>query len=87
MGVVGQKVAFNYMGKRYVRKVIEVCDVILGTWVGDLGWSEDGNCHSDSFLIHGETNDKKEPLMQGLDIQYDSADGNRHGYIREVEVL
>ena len=85
--VVGRKVAFQYNGKRYEREVTEVCDIILGTWVGDLGFEQEGNDHSDSFLIHGDTTDKRVPLMQGLVVQYDSEDGSRHGYVREVEVL
>lgn len=85
--VVGRKVAFQYNGKRYEREVVEVCDIILGTWVGDLGFEQEDNDHSDSFLIHGNTTDKRVPLMQGLVVQYDSEDGSRHGYVREVEVL
>ena len=85
--VVGRKVAFQYNGKRYEREVVEVCDIILGTWIGDLGFEEEDNDHSDSFLIHGNTTDKRVPLMQGLVVQYDSEDGSRHGYVREVEVL
>ena len=85
--VIGRKVAFQYNGKRYEREVTEVCDIIHGTWVGDLGFEQDNNSHSDSFLIHGNTTDKRVPLMQGLVVQYDSEDGNRHGYVREVEVL
>ena len=85
--VVGRKVAFQYNGKRYEREVVEVCDIILGTWVGNLGFEQEDNDHSDSFLIHGNTTDKRVPLMQGLVVQYDSEDGSRHGYVREVEVL
>ena len=85
--VVGRKVAFDYNGKHYEKEIVEICEVYWESWVGDLGYEEDGNDHSDSFLIHGNVDGEKNPLMQGLCIQYDSEDGSRHGYIQNVEVL
>jgi hypothetical protein len=85
--VEGKEVSFTYNGKTYVRKVHELLDVIFGTWVGDLGYEDENDTHSDSFIIHGNTDDNNLPIMEGLVIQYDSADGKRHGYVREVNVI
>ena len=85
--VEGKKVSFTYNGKTYVRKVHELLDVIFGTWVGDLGYEDENDTNSDSFIIHGNTDNNNLPIMEGLVIQYDSADGKRHGYIREVNVI
>jgi hypothetical protein len=85
--VIGRKVAFDYNGKRYEKEITEIFKVYWNSWVGDLGFEDDGNDHSDSFLIHGDVDEKKNPLMQGLTIQYDSKDGSRHGYIQNLEVL
>jgi hypothetical protein len=87
MKVIGKKVAFSYNGRRIEREVLEVCDIIDGTWIGSLGFEHEDNDHSDSFQIHGNTNNHQEPLMCGLVIQYDSEDGSRHGFISEMEVL
>ena len=85
--VEGKKVSFAYNGETYVRKVNELLDVIFGTWVGDLGFEDENDTNSDSFIIHGNTGDNNLPIMEGLVIQYDSADGKRHGYIWEVNVI
>lgn len=85
--VEGKEVSFAYNGKVITRKVNELCDVIFGTWVGDLGFEDESDTHSDSFIIHGNTDDDNLPIMEGLAIQYDSADGSRHGYVREVNVI
>lgn len=85
--VEGKEVSFTYNGKTYVRKVNELLDVIFGTWVGDLGFENENDTDSDSFIIHGNTDVYNLPIMEGLVIQYDSADGKRHGYIREVNVI
>lgn len=85
--VEGKEVSFIYNGQTYVRKVNELLDVIFGTWVGDLGFEDENDTNSDSFIIHGNTDDNNLPIMEGLVIQYDSADGKRHGYIWEVNVI
>lgn len=79
--VVGKKVSFNYNGKHMEKEVQEIVDVILGTWVGDLGFEDDNDSTSDSFLLHGNTDENNLPVMEGLVVQYDSADGTRHGYV------
>jgi hypothetical protein len=85
--VEGKRVAFMYKGKRVVKEVKEIMDVILGTWVADLGFEDDNDDSTDSFIMHGNTDESHLPQMQGLVVQYDSEDGSRHGYVREVEVL
>ena len=85
--VVGKQVAFTYNDKRIVRTISEIMDVIHETWCGDLGFENPDNSHSDSFIIHGNTDEKNLPLMQGLVVQYDSEDGSRHGYISDVEEI
>lgn len=79
--VVGKKISFDYNGKRMEKEVQEVVDVILGTWVGDLGFEDDNDSTSDSFILHGNTDKNNLPIMEGLVVQYDSSDGTRHGYI------
>ena len=82
--VVGKKVSFDYNGKHMEKEVQEVVDVIHGTWVGDLGFEDDNDDTSDSFLIHGNTDENNLPIMEGLVVQYDSADGTRHGYVNVI---
>lgn len=85
--IVGRKVAFNYMGKRYEKEIVELYHKFWDSWCGDLGFADDSDDKSDGFLIHGDTDENRNLLMQGLVVQYDSCDGMRHGYIKEVEVL
>lgn len=85
--VEGKSVAFTYRGINYVRPVCELCAIILGTWVGDLGYEDNNDSNTDSFLIHGNTDENGLPQMSGLVVQYDSQNGERHGYIRNVKVL
>lgn len=85
--VEGRSVAFTYKGINYVRPVYELCDIILGTWVGDLGYEDNDDTNTDSFIIHGNTDEIGCPQMSGLVVQYDSQNGERHGYIRNVRVL
>lgn len=82
--VVGKKVSFDYNGKHMEKEIQEVVDIILGTWVGDLGFEDDNDSNSDSFILHGNTDKNNFPLMEGLAVQYDSADGTRHGYINVI---
>lgn len=82
--VVGKKVSFDYNGKHMEKEVQEVVDVIHGTWVGDLGFEDDNDSNSDSFILHGNTDENHLPLMEGLVVQYDSADGTRHGYVNVI---
>ena len=84
--VVGKNVTFTYNGKNITRSIKEILSVTDGTWCGDLGYEDDNDDRTDSFIIHGDTNESNIPIMQGLVIQYDSIDGNRHGYIRVKEV-
>ena len=84
--VVGKKVSFNYNGKHMEKEVQEIVDVILGTWVGDLGFEDDNDSTSDSFLLHGNTDENNLPIMEGLVVQYDSADGIRHGYVNVISL-
>lgn len=79
--VEGKKVAFTYNGKKYEREITSVMDVILGTWIGDIGFEIEDDFESDSFIIHGNTDKDNIPIMEGLVIQYDSQDETRHGYI------
>lgn len=85
--VVGKKVTFTYNGKSITRGIKEVVDVIHGTWCGDLGYEDDNDDNTDSFLIHGDTSNDNMPMMKGLVIQYDSNDGTRHGYISHIEII
>ena len=80
--VEGKQIVFTYKGTLFVRPVLEVCDVIHGTWIGDLGFENNNDSHTDSFMVHGNTNDSHIPLMEGLIVQYDSEDGTRHGYLK-----
>lgn len=84
--VVGKKVSFDYNGKHMEKEIQEVVDVILGTWVGDLGFEDDNDSASDSFILHGNTGENNLPIMEGLVVQYDSADGTRHGYVNVISL-
>lgn len=84
--VVGKKVSFGYNGKHMEKGVQEIVDVILGTWVGDLGFEDDNDSTSDSFIVHGNTGENNLPIMEGLVVQYDSADGKRHGYVNVISL-
>jgi len=84
--VVGKKVSFDYDGKHMEKEVQEVVDVIHGTWVGDLGFEDDNDSNSDSFILHGNTDENNLPIMEGLVVQYDSADGTRHGYVNVISL-
>jgi hypothetical protein len=84
--VVGKKVSFDYNGKHMEKEVQEVVDVIHGTWVGDLGFEDDNDSNSDSFILHGNTDENNLPIMEGLVVQYDSADGTRHGYVNVISL-
>jgi hypothetical protein len=84
--VVGKKVSFDYNGKHMEKEVQEVVDVIHGTWIGDLGFEDDNDSNSDSFILHGNTDENNLPIMEGLVVQYDSADGTRHGYVNVISL-
>lgn len=83
MEVTGTKVVFTYNGKRYKMVISELLAVYWDSWVGDIGWNDDAQT---SFIIHGNLDADRQPLLSGLSIQYDGCNGE-HGYIREVEII
>ena len=83
MEVIGQRVAFTYNGKRYKMVISELLEIHWDSWVGDIGWNDDAQV---SFIIHGDLDANKQPILSGLSVQYDGSEGE-HGYIRIVELL
>lgn len=75
---VGTTVFFTYDDMEYERDIEEVVVYKNYSWFGSLGFGFDV-----AFAIHGDLNEKNEPVMEGLAIQVDGLNSNIHEYIRE----
>jgi hypothetical protein len=67
--VIGKEVVFEYDGNRYVRKVVDLYSIGENYWYGDLGFKDEDDYESDSFMVCGDSDENGFPLMKGLIIK------------------